>query len=328
MNRKAVALLSGGLDSALAICLVKEQGVEIEAVYFQTMFGCCKDDARKMAYQLGVPLTHIRVEDDYLKVVENPKYGYGRGMNPCVDCRAYMFERSKRFMEQVGASFLISGEVLDQRPMSQKMRDFRTIEAETGLTGKILRPLSAHHLPETEPEKAGIVDRSQFFGVVGRSRKQLLKLAERFRIEDPPMPSAGCALTSPAFGKKVKDVFEHHPDYERWQFELLKIGRHFRVSPSAKVIVARNQTQNETLELRHPGGTSLMTCANFGGPHALIIGEDSEEIRRATGRLMLRYAQKPFPEVCEFNVKKNEQTEIFRLDQDETALDPERFRIT
>lgn len=296
---KAIALLSGGLDSMLAIAMVKAQGIEIEAVHFQTMFGCCKDDAGQAARKLGVPCTLLKVGDDYLKVVENPKYGYGRGANPCVDCRSYMFKLAKNMMEKSGASFLISGEVLDQRPMSQKKTDFIKVEEECGLQGKILRPLSAKILAKTEAEEKGWVDREKFSGIQGRSRKELLLLASQFGIDEPPMPSAGCALTSPDFGKKVKDVFNHHPDYERWQFEILRIGRHFRLDGATKIVIARNENQNAYLESICPPEAVLLKCSNFGGPHAVLIGEENERNLELAGKLILRYAQKPFPEKCE-----------------------------
>ncbi len=310
---KAVALLSGGVDSMLAIAMIKQQGVAIEAVHFQTMFGCCKDDARQAAHLLGVPCTLLKVGDDYLEMVEKPKYGYGRGVNPCVDCRSYMFKLGKKFMEQTGADFLISGEVLDQRPMSQKKRDFERIEAECGLEGKILRPLSAQRLKPTEAEEKGWVDREKLFAVQGRSRKFLFEMARKYGIEEPPSPSAGCALTSPDFAKKVRDVFEHHPDYSRWEFEILKMGRHFRLDEKTKLVIARNENQNAYLEMLHPEKTFLLTCLNFGGPHALLIGEGSGENFDLAGKLMLRYAQKPFPAECEIQREGGGETGTFTI---------------
>jgi tRNA-uridine 2-sulfurtransferase len=327
INKKAVALLSGGLDSTLAVCILKEQGVEIEAVYFQTMFGCCKEDARQVARRLGVPFTLLKVADDYLKVIEKPKYGYGRGINPCVDCRIYMFRAAKKFMQTVNASFLISGEVLDQRPMSQKMNDLRNIEKNCGLEGLILRPLSAKLLPLTEPEKQGVVEREKLFGIHGRSRAKLLELAEKYGIENPPTPSTGCALTSPVFAKKVRDVFVNSPDYKRWEFELLKIGRHFRLSPEAKVIVARNRDQNEYLEIIQPAGTMLLRCKNFGGPHALVIGSGKEEVLRKTAGLMLRYAHKSVPPICEIEYRGREEWNVFTVTSKNEEPQPEELRI-
>ena len=327
MNKKAIALLSGGLDSTLAVCLVKEQGIEIEAINFQTMFGCCKDDARRVAYDLGIRLTLLKVGDDYLKMVQKPKYGYGRGVNPCVDCRIYMFDLAKKFMEQAGASFLISGEVLDQRPMSQKMGDFKKIESEFGLEGLILRPLSAKKLPVTKPEEAGIVDRSRLFGIQGRSRQELLQMADRFGIKDPPSPSAGCALTSPAFAKKVRDIFKHRPGYERWEFEILKTGRHFRLDSKIKVLIARNQNENEYLEYLHPPRTALLSCKNFSGPHALLMGDYQPEHLQRAGALILRYAQQPLPDRCEIQMEKEGGVDTFWAEEPATEELVQSLRI-
>lgn len=322
MNKKAVVLLSGGLDSTLAACIIKAQGIQLEALNFQTMFGCCKDDARRVAHKLGIAFTLLKVGDDYLKVIEHPKYGYGKGINPCVDCRIYMFDLAKKFMEETGASFLISGEVLGQRPMSQKKRDFEKIERDNNLVGRILRPLSAKLLPVTEPERAGIIDRSKLYDIQGRSRQDLVRIAEQFGITEIPQPSPGCALTTPPFAKKVKDVFDHNPDYKRWEFEILKVGRHFRLDVDCKVILSRNESEGEYLESFRPEGTVLLTCANFAGPTALLAGEKTPERLRQSAALVLRYAQKPLPEPCEILVRDHEKTETWLADlpADEAAL--------
>lgn len=293
MNKKAVVLLSGGLDSILAICIMKEQGIEVEAVNFQTIFGCCKEDSARVAYDLGVGFTSLKVGDDYLKVVEKPKHGYGRGINPCVDCRGYMFDMAKDHMEKVGASFMVSGEVLGQRPMSQKKADFLKIEKDTGLQGLIVRPLSAKLLEPTLPEKAGVLDREKLFAVQGRSRKELLRLAKRYGVTDPPDPSSGCALTSPEFAKKVRDIFNHHEDYQRWEFEVLRMGRHFRLNEKTKMIMGRDSNENEYFNYLHPDGTVLMTPLNFGGSTVLLCGENSAEARRQAGEIILRYSKVP-----------------------------------
>lgn len=308
LNRKAIALLSGGLDSTLAVRIVQEQGIEVEAVNFQTMFTCCKNDARRVAHDLGVRLTVLEVGDDYLKVIQKPKYGYGRGMNPCVDCRIYMFLAAKQTMESTGAAFLVTGEVLDQRPKSQKMNDFRIIEEQSGLEGKILRPLSAKLLPETEAERNGLIDREKLYAVHGQSRKLLLELAVKYGIDNPPPASPGCALTMEGFAKKVKDVFDHRPDYQRWEFEILKVGRHFRLDADTKAVIGRSHEQNEYLEVLHPAGTTLLRCKNFGGPHGLIIGNANQENLNKAGALVLRYAQKPLPLICEFETRSHEGT--------------------
>jgi hypothetical protein len=291
MNRKGVALLSGGLDSTLAIKILQRQGIEIEALNFQTMFGCCKDDARQVAYELGVKFTMLPVGMDYVELVKNPKYGTGKGINPCVDCRIYMFRLAKKFTETVGASFVVSGEVLGQRPMSQRLDCFETIERDAGLVGLIVRPLSARLLEPTIPEKEGIVSRDGLYDIQGRSRARLLELAREFGIENPPTPSSGCALTQPEFAKKVKDIFQQGDDYERWHFEILKIGRHFRLHPEAKLILGRDAGENEHLEYLHPRGTTLLTPVNFAGPSALLTGPSIPERLKEAGKIILSYTK-------------------------------------
>ncbi len=307
---KAIALLSGGLDSQLAICLVKEQGVEIEAVNFQTMFNCCKDDARQVAYNLGVGFTLIRADESYLERVRNPKFGYGRGINPCVDCRSYMFERARAVMEHAGAAFMITGEVVGQRPMSQKMEDFRLIEKDAGLEGLILRPLSAKLLPVTIPEKEGVIDRARLFDIQGRSRARLLELARHYGIENPPNASSGCALTQPQFADKVRDLFEHDPGHDIWKFELLKTGRHFRLSPETKIILGRNENQNAHLEELRFQGLPLLRPHNFAGPAAIFLGGANPEMQAQGASIILRYAQKPLPEICELEFVRGAETAI------------------
>lgn len=294
MNRKGVVLLSGGLDSTLSAKILLAQGIELEAINFQTMFGCCKDDARQVAHELGIPFTMIPVGMDYVELVKNPRHGVGKGINPCVDCRAYMFRIAKRFMETIGASFVVSGEVLGQRPMSQRRDCFETIEEESGLEGLIVRPLSAKRLPPSVPEKEGVVDREKLYEIEGRSRSRLLQLAKEFGIKNPPSPSTGCALTEPEFAKKVKDIFDYMESYERWHFETLKIGRHFRLDPEAKIILGREAGENEYLEYLHPKGTTLMTPFNFTGPTGLLIGPSTPERREAAGRMVLHFT-KHFP---------------------------------
>ncbi len=302
---KAMALLSGGLDSRLAICIVKEQGIEIEAVNFQTMFSCCKDDARQVAYELGVGFTLIKADEAYVKVIREPKHGYGRGINPCVDCRIYMFDRVRQLMEYLGASFVVTGEVVNQRPMSQKREDFKKIERDTGLEGLILRPLSAKLLPPTIPEKEGVIDRSKLYEIEGRSREKLLELARHYGIQNPPAASSGCALTQVPFAEKVRDVFEHDAGNEPWKYEILKVGRHFRLTPEAKVVLGRNEGENAYLEALHPAGTALLVPHNFAGPAALVIGTAGASVLDQAAAIILRYAQKPLPEMCELKINRN-----------------------
>jgi tRNA(Ile)-lysidine synthase TilS/MesJ len=295
MAARAVALLSGGLDSMLAIRILQEQGVEIEALNFRTIFSCCQDDAGKAARDLGVRLTVISQEDDYLDLLRKPQHGYGRGANPCVDCRIYMFQRAAHFMEQVDAQFVISGEVVGQRPNSQMRLHLELIARRSGLDGRLLRPLSAKLLAPTLPETEGLVDRELLFDFHGRSRKELFALARQHGLNEIPQPSNGCALTESLFSLKVFDLMQHDPQAQRWDFELLKIGRHVRKDSRTKVILGRNEADNEKLDYmyRQPesNATVLLRAEGFPGPTGIVIGPaDDAAIDFAVG-VLLRYGK-------------------------------------
>jgi tRNA-uridine 2-sulfurtransferase len=276
MPIRAVVLLSGGLDSQLAVRILQEQEIEVEALNFKTAFTCCQDQAGQTARDLGVRLTVVSQEDDYFDLVKRPRFGRGKGANPCVDCRIYMFRKAEEFMRQVGAHFIASGEVVGQRPMSQKRSDLDVIAYHADLDGLLLRPLSAKLLPPTIPEKEGWVDRERLYGIAGRGRKNLLALAKRFGLKHVPSPSTGCALTEVQFSKKVFDVLKHSPRATPWEFELLKLGRHFRYDRETKVIVGRREEENAHLEYMHhrpeARACALLTPANFPGPTALVVG--------------------------------------------------------
>lgn len=298
--RKCVALLSGGLDSKLAIRLMQEQGIEVEALNFKTVFTCCQDVSAQAAHELNVPLTVLTQEDDYLPIIEQPRFGYGKGANPCVDCRIYMFQKAKTFMKEIGADFIVSGEVIGQRPMSQKRRDLDVISYHSDLEDLLLRPLSAKMLPPTLPEREGWVDRDRLYGFCGRSRKGLIELAHQLGIEDIPTPSTGCSLTEPQFSRKVFDLIQIAPQRSRWDYDMLKVGRHFRFSRETKVILGRNEAENTQLAYayRMPDSqaSELLEPESFFGPTALITGPSSEETRRFAGGLILRYTRKLAPD--------------------------------
>jgi hypothetical protein len=290
-----VALLSGGLDSLLAIRVLQEQNVRIEAFNFKTIFTCCQNRSAQAARELGVPLTVIREEDDYLDLIRDPRFGYGKGANPCIDCRIYMFRRARIFMEQIGADFVASGEILGQRPKSQKRWDLDVIAYHAGLEELLLRPLSAKLMPITLPERQGVVDRSQLYAFTGRGRKGLVQLAERYGLRTIPHPSTGCALTDPRFSRIVFDLMKRCPDAGRWDFELLKLGRHFRFDNDVKLIVGRRETENEQLESMHalPGArsTAALKPADYTGALVLVVGPLSENALRYAGGLAWRYAR-------------------------------------
>ena len=291
MERKCVALISGGLDSAVAASLMLEQGLEVHGLFLAMSWGCCeKEKAQACALQLGIPLMVLNVGDAYLDVIRAPKYGYGSGMNPCIDCRIYMFRIAKRYMEEIGAGFVVTGEVLGQRPMSQMRRPLSLIEADSGLEGLLLRPLSAQLLEPTLPELLGVVDRERLLRIAGRSRQEQMALAAQRKIEGYSTPAGGCLLTDEHFATKTKDLFAHEERPTTKDMELLTIGRHFRVGPRTKVILGRNEVENLLLEGHADRG---YTCIRpkFAGPAALIAGEWGDEDRELAVSLILQHTK-------------------------------------
>jgi len=250
---RAIALLSGGLDSTLAVKIVLEQGIEVEAVNFLTVFCTCTHRnssclaSKSAADKLGIKLKVFEVSQEYFQIIKNPKYGYGSNLNPCLDCRIFMFKKAAEYMREVDASFLITGEVLGERPMSQRKDALRIIERDAGLEGLILRPLSAKLLEPTIPEKKGIVNREKLLNIQGRSRKPQMRLAQNLDIKDYPCPAGGCLLTDKGFVKRMRDLMVYKPDFTVNDAQLLKLGRHFRLLPRSKLIVGRNEEENKKL---------------------------------------------------------------------------------
>lgn len=299
MNRKAIALMSGGLDSTLAVKLVVEQGIEVVALNFKSPFclcdgnmaaGGCKSHAQTAAVQLGIEVKVVHKDLGYLDVVKNPKFGYGSAMNPCVDCRIYTFKSAKKYMEECGASFIVTGEVLGQRPMSQRKDPMFLIERESGLEGLILRPLSAKLLPPTIPEKEGIVDREKLLSIQGRSRKEQIQVADDYKIEDYPCASGGCLLTEKNFASRLKDAFEHKGRQSWTDVKLLTVGRHFRLGENTKAVVGRNEMENRRISSIGRNGT-LLTPHNFTGPTVFIDGENNDATMELAGGLLLRFSK-------------------------------------
>ena len=285
---KAIALLSGGLDSTLAAQVMIEQGIELEAINFMTIFCTCTNRgatclaSQKAVETLGIPLKVFNVSEEYLHVVKHPKHGYGSNMNPCIDCRIFMLKKSKAHMENAGASFIVTGEVLGQRPMSQRREAMRLIEKEAGLEGFILRPLSAKVLPITVPEKEGWVDREKLLNIQGRSRKPQIKLAEHFGIHDYPCPAGGCLLTDPGFAQRIKDLMDHNLDFSINDVYLLKTGRHFRFSREVKLVVGRSEEENQKIQTFSQEEDLLLKVSGFSGPLSLLRGKfDEGDIEKA-----------------------------------------------
>jgi tRNA-specific 2-thiouridylase len=292
---KAMGLISGGLDSILAAKLMLEQGINVVGISFITPF-FNSQGAERAAKGLGVPLQILDITEPHLAMLRHPKHGYGSNMNPCIDCHALMFREAGRKMEKGGADFLFTGEVLGQRPMSQNKGALRVVERESGYAGLILRPLSAQLLPETIPEKEGKVARERLLAIKGRSRKEQLVLAERYHLTEYLSPAGGCLLTDPVFSRRLRDLFTNQGHVQIRDIELLKIGRHLRLTAAAKVIVGRHAQDNERILQLAAQGDDLLKVEGYPGPLCLIpYGEILEDIRRAAS-ICVRYSDAPTDE--------------------------------
>lgn len=308
---KAVALLSGGLDSTLAVKLMIEQGVDVKAVAIKTPFcdfDCghgCGFRVKEVAEKLGVELKTFYLGDEYLEMLKNPKHGYGSGMNPCIDCREMMFKVAKDYMQQIDAKFIVTGEVLEQRPMSQNPRALKIIEHESGLDGKVLRPLSAKHLEPTEAEKSGLVKRENLLSIKGRTRKTQIELAKKFGITDYPNSAGGCLLTDPQFAKRVRDLFEHVDKPTLNDTELLKVGRHFRINKDAKLVVGRNKDENDVISSLAMPNDLLLEARDYKGPLALLRGKYDDSTLALAASIVHRYSDAPKDAECSITIKNN-----------------------
>lgn len=266
---KALVLMSGGLDSILAAKILQEQGIDVEAVTFITpFFGSVS--AQKAAEMLGIPVHIIDITEEHLKMLKSPKHGYGRFMNPCIDCHALMIKRAGEFMKKLGASFIATGEVLGERPKSQNRNALRVVEKESGMEGYILRPLSARLLDETIPEREGLVDRNKLLAIRGRSRKPQMALAKHYGIDEYPSPAGGCILTDPMYAVRLRNLYKVEAEPSAKDVSLIKIGRVFLSSEGAIIVVSRNEQENSTLmQLAEPGDL-IFEVQDFPSPLTII----------------------------------------------------------
>lgn len=306
MSKKAhgIGLLSGGLDSALAAKVVQNAGAEVTCLHFFTGFCVTGHNSRigrknrpianhalEVSAGLGIPVELVDISEQYLPMVMKPKHGYGANMNPCVDCRIFMLDRARRYMEEVGADFVFTGEVIGQRPMSQQRNTLNLTEKETGLRGKLLRPLSAKLLEATEVETAGLIDREKLYDFNGRSRKPQLELAKKLGITDYMQPAGGCCfLTDQNYSRKLQDLMESlgGEALSMDDVYLLGVGRHFRLSPSLKVIIGRDETENNFLAYYTQGRWSAV-ATDHPGPTGVVMGDPPEDSFDAIASLVARY---------------------------------------
>lgn len=280
---RALVLMSGGLDSRLAVCVLRDQGIEVTGLSFTSpFFGSA--NAEQAAGLLGVPLIVEDFTGDIVSLVEHPPHGFGSYMNPCIDCHTAMLRRAGRIMERDGFQLVATGEVLNQRPMSQNRRSLEIVARGSGCGDRVLRPLSAKLLPETEPERLGWVDRERLLALEGRSRRPQFALAERFGLKDWPEAAGGCKLTEPNFSGRLRDLRKHEGLKDIDAIRLLKLGRHFRLGPSVRAVIGRDAQDNAALEQAATDAYVVLQPVDVPGPTALIAaGAGEADVLRAAG---------------------------------------------
>jgi tRNA U34 2-thiouridine synthase MnmA/TrmU len=319
---RALGLCSGGLDSTLAGVLLRNQGIEVEWVTFETpFFNAAK--ARKASERTGIPLTVKPIYPVYIKMLKNPPAGYGKYMNPCMDCHALMFKLAGELMRERGFDFLFSGEVLGQRPMSQNKTSLRYVEKHSGFDGYILRPLSAKNLPETIPEKEGLVNREMLLDIAGRGRKAQIKLAAEFGIKEYPAPAGGCLLTDKGYTNRLRDLFDHQEKCTEDELHLLKYGRHYRLNPETKLIVGRTEKDNENIvKYQDPARDILIDVKDYPSPVALIPHGAEKSTITLAASICTGYSKAPQLAPVDVMVKKGKKQKAIKV----IALQPDDVR--
>ena len=290
-KKKALGITSGGLDSILSALVLKDQGIDVSWICFKTPF-FSSDAAKRSAQALNIPIKIEDITEIYLSLLKAPKAGFGKNMNPCMDCHALMFKMAGKEMEKQQADFLFSGEVVGQRPKSQNKNSMRYVEKNSGFAGLILRPLSAKSLPETIPEQRAWVDRSKLLDITGRSRKIQMQMARDYGIKDYPAPAGGCLLTDPGFSNRLRDLMSAQK-YEIRELYLLKHGRHFRVDAGLKIIVGRSKEDNDNILKYYQKDTDiLINPASLPGPVVLIVSESlTDKIEKIGGLICASYTK-------------------------------------
>jgi tRNA U34 2-thiouridine synthase MnmA/TrmU len=307
MERKARALgmISGGLDSLLAVAVLKSLDVDIAGLHYLNGFGAgslrqrvCErmpveeiaaDKKERLESMLSIPVRVIDVSGEFLEVLRSPRFGYGKNVNPCIDCRIFLLSKAREIMETEGFDFVFTGEVLGQRPMSQHLRAMRQVEKESGLTGRLLRPLCAKLLKMTEPESEGLIDREKLLDIQGRSRKRQMALAEEFGIKDYATPAGGCTLTDENYARKYLDLAGHTREITCEDTVMLSMGRHLRLSDTVKIVVGRHELENDYLESEW-GEKIQLTTLDHPGPVTVVIGDPTEDELLQAAAITARYS--------------------------------------
>lgn len=287
---RALAMLSGGLDSILAAKLIKDQGIEVIGITYKSYF-FNEENARRMVKQIDIPLEVIDFSEEHFELVKNPKHGYGKNMNPCIDCHAMMMRYSGELLKRFEADFIITGEVINQRPMSQNAGALNTVKKESGFSDKILRPLCAKLLPPTEMEESGMVDREKLMNINGRSRKVQIELAEKWNIKDYPSPAGGCKLTEPGYSKRLRDLLDNNDEVTPRDMELLRHGRRFRISRNTIVVSARTKDEGDLIKPILNSSDTGFIVDKYTGSMVALIGEATEEGIKIAASIAARYSK-------------------------------------
>lgn len=334
MSRTAIALFSGGLDSTIAIRLMQDQGITVHALHFTSPFfgvspdaDCGKYDARRAAEMINVPLSIVSLGEEYLEMLRKPRHGYGKAINPCIDCHAYFLRKAKEFMLSTGADFVITGEVLGQRPMSQRRDALAIVERDGELEGLLLRPLSAKLLPPTIPEIEGWVDREKLPSIMGRSRRVQMQLAAELGVTEYPNAAGGCLLTELSYASKVKDIFEHSEHLKSRDFRLLRIGRHFRLNENTRLIIGRDDRENSLLENHVEEGETAFRWEDGNGPLGLLLGDPTPESLQIAGKILLRYTKSEKDATARLSIISRQTEDFYSCTNQFSAEDVEKYRI-
>lgn len=332
-QRRALGLFSGGLDSILAAKVIQRQGVEVLAINFTSpFFGCSpvldgEPVAARYAERYGIPFRSIPLGEAFLEMLRHPRHGYGSALNPCIDCKAFMLRCTKSLMDEHQADFVFTGEVVGQRPMSQRLDTLNLINRESGLDGLLLRPLSAKYLKTTIPEAEGWVKRQELPAIRGRGRKDQMRLAVELGVDDYPQPGGGCLLAEESYIPKVKDLLDHQQQPLVRDFHLLRTGRHFRLSEQCKLVVGRDSSDNEQVLAAIGVGETTLRWADGGGPLVLLVGAADQAVLSLAGRILLRYTKAPKGELGRLSVQKDGRRSELQVLNDLQEDELERLRI-
>ncbi len=314
---KALALYSGGLDSTLSVLAIQRQGIEVSLVRFLTPFNvkikkqAQPADKSHFNSDLDFVIRDYPIFEKFIEILKKPIFGYGKNMNPCIDCKILMLKEAKNIMIEDGYDFIVTGEVLWQRPMSQRRDILSVIDREASVRGYVVRPLSAKLFNPSIAEQAGIIDRQRLYDFSGRSRKPQMKLAHEFGIKDYAQPASGCLLTDPLYSIKLRELLTHCPNPSINDINLLQLGRHFRFK-NAKIVVGRDEIDNEIIESICEPSDCLLWGEGYGSPLTIIRGEVSDETIRAAASLCARHSDAKKLPLVEVSFKIYEQVSIIK----------------